>query len=184
MLEIWLSNSFLYERCLVLRHSSLPVVCSVYRILCSKTILSLQKHISEKNNILFSYRDFQTAAKRLIIIIINGEIPFPSVRSQARVTLGYQLPGSCCRLHTGSKAKSRYFNSILWGNTVSFLCRRSTDRWPFRGHKVSFNCLFNKKYISWNEDGCITGILAVFSNLSLACKQTPHLESKVVFCSG
>ena len=135
-----------------------------------------------KNSILFSYRDFQTAG--LIIIIINGEIPFPSVRSQARVTLGYQLPGSCCRLHTGSKAKSRYFNSILWGNTVSFLCRRSTDKWPFRGHKVSFNCLFNKKYIPWNEDGCITVILAVFSNLSLACKQTPHLESKVVFCSG
>lgn len=115
-----------------------------------------------KHSILFSYRDFQTAAKRLIIIIINGEIPFPSVRSQARVTLGYQLPGSCCRLHTGSKAKSRYFNSILWGNTVSFLCRRSTDKWPFRGHKVSFNCLFNKKYIPWNEDGCITVILAVF----------------------
>ena len=135
-----------------------------------------------KNSILFSYRDFQTAG--LIIIIINGEIPFPSVRSQALVTLGYQLPGSCCRLHTGSKAKSRYFNSILWGNTVSFLCRRSTDKWPFRGHKVSFNCLFNKKYIPWNEDGCITVILAVFSNLSLACKQTPHLESKVVFCSG
>ena len=156
-------------------------MCSVYRILSSKTILSLQQHtFQEKIAFCFVTGTCKHLQKGLLLLLlVNGELRtcYPGVPPAWKLlSFAHGLPKQC---------------HVILTRYVAIQFRACVGDWLINDlsvvtefHKVSFNCLFNKKYIPWNGDECITVILAAFSNLSLSCKQTLHLKSKQVFFSG